>query len=223
MNVTFSLIRWKKNLMLASLLVLPLAAPVSPVLAMPWGGQKQAAGGQHPLGRLMQQLGLSEEQKEKLIPLIKAHHQTMKGIREQGLAPEQKREQVKAELEKLKAAVTPILTPAQLAQAQDFIQNRVPVRHQKGEGGGPLRQVLDQLGLSEDQKKQLHENMKAHRDERQAHRQEMQGLAPEERKARRQEMRQKMEAELGKVLTPEQMTKLRTLLDEKKGRMGHQE
>lgn len=222
MQLTHSNNRLKKALMAAALLALSLATPASPVLAKPWGGQQQA-GNQHPLGQLMQQLGLSAEQKEKLMPILKAHHQTMKGLREQGLAPEQKREQVKIELEKLKAAVAPILTPAQLAQAQSFIQNRAVGGRQKGQGGGPLRQVLAQLGLSEEQKKQLHENMKALRDEKKSHRQEMQGLSPEERKARRPEMRQKMEAELAKVLTPEQMTKLRTLLDETKGRFGHQE
>ncbi len=202
------------------------AAPDSGWLAMgPGGGggggwRKQGMGQQGGPGgglmKLLQELNLTPQQRQKMRPILQKFRQTMQGLKQGGKpgAPGEGREKMQQALAQLKKDLDPILTPSQKKILQQHFQQAMQQRMgQSGGAGGPM-DMMGQLGLSEQQRQKLKPILQQHLEKMKTLRQGKK-TGDFEKPAFREEMRQNMEAlrqKIEPILTPEQKQKLHDLL-----------
>ena len=170
-----------------------------------WGGRE---------GRL-NAMNLSEEQRAQLSTARAELQQKVSAIRAQvqagTLTPEAAREQIRPLREAMQAAMGNILTEEQKAQLPQRGPGRGSPGFQPQQGKKPGEGFGQALGLTDDQQAKLQALFKTHRDQMQEARAQEDGLSPEERRALRQQQQEAMRAELAKLLTPDQLTKLEAL------------
>lgn len=98
----------------------------------PGGPKGGRANAEQRIKMMVEQLGLSEEQKAQLAPLVKAEIEEMKALRKDGKDDREKMmEQVKAIRESYKTKIHALLTPEQITKLKEFEKNR------PGRGDGP--------------------------------------------------------------------------------------
>jgi len=99
----------------AGLLSLASVAAVSqPALAKGIHPAKAARHGGGKLAKLAQSLGLTDEQKAQLKPILKSRHQQVKAIRQDTtLTPEEQRTRIKALRQSDRPQILAVLTPEQ--------------------------------------------------------------------------------------------------------------
>jgi len=171
-----------------------------------WHGRR----GMGPRG-MLRGLNLTDSQKSQLKPIWQQQHQQMQALRANtSLTPEQKKAQAQEIRKNTLAQVNGILTPE---QQQQFQQRR----QQWGSGfaGG----MAQRLNLSEAQKTQMQSIFQQHRSQIQALQQDT-SLTAEQKREKRQQIRQDLSSQLNSVLTPEQQQQWQQMRQHHRGPHG---
>lgn len=104
-----------------------------------------------------------------------------------------------------------VLAHTPTAQAQDKPQRpQRPAAEARGPRGDQLKEMAEKLNLTAEQKTKLQEAMQSQRENRK----DLKDATPEERRTAMKEAREKMDAKIKEILTPEQYTKWQELRKE---------
>ncbi|MEI6492746.1 MAG: hypothetical protein WCO94_09385 [Verrucomicrobiota bacterium] len=94
--------------------------------------------GKHQGGKLVQELGLSDEQKAKVAPILEKAKSAAKAIKaDESLTKKQKHEQIDTIRQTTQQQLQAILTPEQLQKFQDLRTERKGQRGHGGKGSAP--------------------------------------------------------------------------------------
>lgn len=185
----------------------PAQAPERPRRGARAGAGEFAGGG---LAASIEQLGLTEEQKAQMQPVLQELREAIKEARTaEGPDRAQKmRDAMSAAREKMAG----ILTPEQQEKLRELTQQR------QGQGGmaqggfiGRLKQAVEELNLTDEQKAKVNEIVESYRGQFEAIRKEHAGDAKAIMEAVRPLVAE-MRAKVTEVLTPEQAAELKTKL-----------
>jgi periplasmic protein CpxP/Spy len=109
-----------------------LVAQTNPPAA-PSGNTAECPKGKHQGGKLAQALGLSDEQKAKVAPILEKAKSDTKAIKaDESLTKKQKHEQIEAIRQATQQQLQAVLTPEQF---QKFQEIRAEHKGQRGQGG----------------------------------------------------------------------------------------
>lgn len=116
----------------------PAASGSSAPQPPPPGGPGE--GGHHrggnPMDKMAKDLGLTDDQKAKIKPIMEDRHEKMKALHEDTtLTPEQKKEKGKAIMDAGDDQIKALLTPDQLPKFEQFLADMKA--HHRGPGGPP--------------------------------------------------------------------------------------
>ncbi|HVK02108.1 MAG TPA: hypothetical protein VM490_01415 [Armatimonadaceae bacterium] len=109
------------------------------------GGQRGGAGGVMAIQQALQAVGLTDEQKGKIEPLVAKFREETRAIGSD-VTPEQRREKVQALNQKFLSDVEAVLTPEQKTKFQAELQKA------RQNAGNPAARIPQQLNLTEEQK-----------------------------------------------------------------------
>ncbi len=169
-------------------------------------------------------LGLSEEQKRKIKPILDEHYKEKQAIwADKNLTRDQRRAKMQELRGKVHDKITPILTPEQNKKAVDMWTtvgkrhhgrkgSQKPGPHGKAHRIGPnehLAKMTSCLGLSDDQQAKIKPILDEQYKQKQAVRADK-NLTRDQRRAKMQELRVQLHDQVKPILTPEQLKKFET-------------
>ncbi|HXG48575.1 MAG TPA: hypothetical protein VNO52_13180 [Methylomirabilota bacterium] len=203
-----------KKLNIRSLTALALGGLVfAGSVAQAQDNQPRRPGGAGGLGvftqRIMDELGLSDDQKPKVQAALQEQGEKMRELfQNQGLSREDRAAKMREIGEATTAKLKTILTAEQFAKYEQSRQQALAGFAGRGFGGGPERveQMAKELGLSDEQKKQI----QAVYDEQTKKMQELrenQSLSREDRFAKYRELAEATNAKIKPILNAEQQEK----------------
>ena len=193
------------------LLVAVAASAYAENAARPGQGQGQGQG-REVIGRIIKQLGLSQDQVKQIRTIVTKYREDAQVIFKSGATPDEKKTQIKDLREKAGTAITAVLTPDQQAKATKMHLVELllaPPRAARAAAG--LMLALSKVGLSDQQKTTI----KGIMEETKAAAKAIQDDTSLDRAAKQAKMMQLRKDNLGKimaVLTPEQQQKLKDIL-----------
>ena len=167
--------------------------------------------------QMAEQLGLTDEQKEKIKAIYQEQGEKMRALREdQNISPEDKRAKFREMFEALEAKTKPILTPEQQEKMAKFRAQRPGGAPGQGEPGGAgnlrerMQRMAQELNLTDEQKEKLKEAF-AKDGEKMKELRDNPNLSREEKMAKFRELNEGIEARLKPILTAEQLEKWQKL------------
>jgi len=185
-------------------------------------------GGANPQGMIVQQLGLSKEQAEKVLAIAKQFRTDAAAVRKGEGTPAEKTAKIKSLRDTAEGAIMTLLTPDQQAKARERnIIGRLLAPWQAGNRagigvGGGIIGALARLNLTDEQKKATTAILKETQDRCQAIRTDT-TLTPEQKRDLIQPIRKESMERILSVLTPEQRDKLNQILPRRNGGGGGME
>jgi len=155
--------------------------------------------------KLSKELNLTKEQQGKIRPILENEMKEMRTVREDSsLTPEQKREKTKAIHQTTKESINKTLTPE---QQKKFAEMKEDAReNRQGMAEKRIEMMSEKLNLTEQQKKDIKPIIENEMKEMRTVREDS-SLTPEQRREKTKAIRQTTQAELNKILTPEQQKK----------------
>jgi Spy/CpxP family protein refolding chaperone len=184
------------------------------------------------LAKMATCLGLSEDQKTKIKPILEQNFKDMQALfSDKNLTRDQRRSKMQELRVKLHNQIKPLLTPEQNSKVADMWAARghrgkmgncrmTPGHHGKNFRMDPskhLARMTTCMGLSAEQQAKIKPLIEENYQQKQAVYADK-TLTREQRRAKLQELRGKLHEEIKPLLTPEQLKKF----DTRKGPMGNQ-
>lgn len=152
----------------------------------------------------MQELGLTEAQKEKIDSIRQAARESLKGAMQGGEKTEARRAEIRQKMSEAKSQIEAVLTPEQKAKIASLKEQK-------------KAEWLDKSGLTADQAAKL----KSIRESAMAQFKSIKGnesLTRDEKRAEMKAVAESMKAEAEKVLSPEQLERLKSIRGEWKSK-----
>jgi Spy/CpxP family protein refolding chaperone len=213
------------KIVLTLILVVGLALCL-PAYAERNAGGKQKRGGAQPGmgmgqgpgmrgGQMFADLGLTDDQKQKLQPIMREYRTGMADVMKSSATPEEKAAKIKKLRKEAMSGVKAILTGEQYKKAQKAgIFDRM-----FGAPGMKIMRVFQQLDLTEKQKSEIKEITKAQMEKTKAIREDK-SLTREQKMEKIKPLRKATEEKIMNLLTSEQKAKLKELMKKQPGMQG---
>jgi Spy/CpxP family protein refolding chaperone len=167
---------------------------------------------------------LSPEQREKMDGALRELQDVREKARSGGVNTEEGEARQREAFQKFEKTAREVLTPEQQRQLEaDLLrgggERRPGGRRGGGQFGGMVQRALTELEMTSDQKRRLEEVLAKYRGEAQRMGTEMQqGGDPEQMRERMQSLRQRLEADVMAILTPQQQEKYRQIVEQMRSR-----
>ena len=207
---------------IAFTLIMGLALCI-PAYAERNAGGKQKRGGAQPGmgmgqgqgmrgGQMFQELGLTDDQKQKLQPILREYRTGMADVMKSSATSEEKAAKIKKLRKEAMSGVKAILTGEQYKKAQKAgIFDRM-----FGAPGMKIMRAFQQLDLTEKQKSEIKEITKAQMEKTKAVREDK-SLTPAQKMEQIKPLRKASEEKIMNLLTSEQKEKLKELMKKQPG------
>lgn len=209
--------RTRKPVVMLLLAAVAMALVITAAMAAPRAGKGKPGGQKRAthMQRIANELGLTEQQKAQIKGIFEAHRAKVQALKQSNATPEAKRTQRMELMKEMHAQIEGVLTPEQREKAAQIRQQH------KGKMKG-FAKCLQQLNLTEDQKKQIVSIRQAARQQMQAVRADAK-LNDQAKREKIMAIRKDTHEKVMSVLTPEQREKLQSCprLGDGKGMRGH--